>query len=434
MPSISSSRVLIDDEVRPATVRFEAGKVVEIGEQGIADHEFGDLVVMPGLVDSHVHVNDPGRAEWEGFGTATRAAAAGGTTTIVDMPLNSIPPTVDPGGLEAKRRAAAGHMSVDVAFWGGLIPGSGQHLGSLVAAGVCGFKSFLVDSGVPEFPPVTIEELETAVPVMADLGVPALIHAEDPHLITSPSNDETEYGRYLESRPVEAESVAVADMAALARRTGAAVHLLHLSSGEALDELESGPSGLTGETCPHYLTFCAEDIPSGATQFKCAPPIREAGQRERLWEGLRRGIISIVVSDHSPAPRDLKAVDTGDFGRAWGGIGSLELRLQATWTGACERGFELTDMCKWLSAAPATLAGLDDRKGSISVGKDADFVIWDPDGATEVVADRLNQRQHLTPYEGMTLRGRVRSTILAGAMICDDGVIVEGGGRMLARR
>ncbi|MGA7097844.1 MAG: allantoinase AllB [Acidimicrobiia bacterium] len=434
MPSLRSSRVVIGDEMRPATVRFESGKVVDIAEKGSADLEFGDLVVMPGLVDSHVHVDDPGRAEWEGFRTATRAAAAGGTTTIVDMPLNSIPPTVDLDSLRAKRIAAAGHLSVDVAFWGGLIPGTKQHLGELVAAGVCGFKSFLVDSGVPEFPPVTVGELEAALPVMAGLGVPALIHAEDPGFITEPGGDGTDYRNYLESRPVEAESEAVAEMAAVARRTGATVHLLHLSSGQALDRLKSGPAGLSGETCPHYLTFCAEDIPSGATQFKCAPPIREAGERESLWEGLRYGVVSMVVSDHSPAPPDLKALDTGDFGRAWGGIGSLELRLQATWTGARQRGFQIVEMSRWLSTAPAALAGLDDRKGSISVGMDADFVVWDPDDATEVVSTRLNQRHRLTPYEGMTLGGRVRSTILAGEMICDDGDIVEGGGRMLTRR
>ncbi len=434
MATISSRRVLIGGELRPAVITFESGVVYEIGDGAGGDSDFGDLVILPGLVDSHVHVNDPGRAEWEGFATATRAAATGGTTTIVDMPLNCIPPTVDLGALEVKRRAASGRLSVDVGFWGGLIPGSAPNLAELAGAGICGFKAFLVDSGVPEFPPVTLGELEEALPIMGGLGVPALVHAEDPGMIMPMRGNPTRYESYLDSRPTESEASAVAEVSSLARRSGSAIHLLHLSSGRAVAELESGPPGLTGETCPHYLTFSADAIPNGATPFKCAPPIRGADDRESLWQALGAGVVSMVVSDHSPAPPEMKAVDTGDFGKAWGGIASLELRLPITWTGAAARGFQIADLARWLSSAPAALTGLDDRKGSIAVGKDADFVIWDPDDVTLVTAARLQQRHRMTPYLGMSLRGRIRATILGGEMIFDDGDIVEGRGRMLERR
>ncbi len=433
MSSIRSSRVVVGDELGPATIKINAGKVVEI-HGGMADVDFGDLVVMPGLVDSHVHVNEPGRAEWEGFTTATRAAAAGGTTTIVDMPLNSIPPTVSTAALHEKRAATAGKLTVDVGFWGGLIPGSEAELVPLTAEGVCGFKSFLVDSGVPEFPPMSREGLARVLPELARLGVPCLVHAEDPARLLTLVGDRRDYGAYLSSRPADAEAAAVEVVRDLALASGARIHVLHVSSAEAVDVLSAGPASVSGETCPHYLTFCAEEIEPGSTPFKCAPPIRSSEHREALWKGLFEDRLSMVVSDHSPAPAEIKDLAGGDFGSAWGGIGSLQLRLQATWTGAVARGATLPQLARWLSGAPARLAGLDDRKGSIAIGMDADFVVWDPDGVTEVRGERLEHRQPITPYEGMRLRGRAHATILGGETVFDGSRIHSGMGRMLSRR
>ena len=432
VPSFRSRRVVLPDGTRPATVRHEAGLVVEIGE-GMADEDFGDLVVMPGLVDSHVHVNDPGRANWEGFQSATRAAAAGGTTTIVDMPLNSIPPTVDPEALGVKRAAAAEAIAVDVAFWGGLVPGSEPHLPALVEAGVCGFKAFLVDSGVPEFPPLSFDQLENALPELARLGVPLLLHAEDPARLHPMTGDPRSYVRYLESRPPECEAEAISEAMSRAAPTGAHIHILHVSSGDAAGVLRGAGPGVSAETCPHYLTFTAEQVGMGATEFKCAPPIRSVGHREALWEALADGTLAMIVSDHSPSPPGLKEVESGDFGAAWGGISSLQIRLQATWTEASRRGFGLDRLREWLSTAPARLAGLE-RKGAIATGMDADFLVWDPDGRTEVVGAGLQHRHPLTPYEGMRLRGKVQKVTLGGqTLFTPEGGVHSPGGSMLER-
>lgn len=405
---------------------------MEIGD-GPADVDFADLVVMPGLVDSHVHVNEPGRTEWEGFATATRAAAAGGTTTIVDMPLNSIPPTIDASSLAAKRGSAHGKLAVDVAFWGGLVPGSQPHVEALIDAGVCGFKSFLVDSGVPEFLPMSLADLSSVLPTLAKRGVPSLVHAEDGSDLRPLPSGTRSYQAYLDSRPASSEARAVRRVSEIASSTGAAVHVLHVSSGEAVDVIGSGPPQLGGETCPHYLTFSAEDIPEGATQFKCAPPIRDAEHREALWEGLRRGSLGMVVSDHSPSPAELKDLEGGDFSVAWGGIASLQVRLHATWTGASPRGAGVAAMAEWLSEAPARLAGLDDRKGALAVGRDADFLVFDPDGVFEVRGQDLLHRHPITPYHGMCLMGRVRATYLRGVEVFDGAQVAAGHGRMLQR-
>jgi allantoinase len=379
--------------MRPATVRWEDGVVVQLSD-GPPDHDFGNLVILPGLVDSHVHVNEPGRTEWEGFATATKAARAGGTTTIVDMPLNSIPPTTSVASLEEKRAAANGQIAVDVAFWGGIVPGSVGEVGGLMEAGVSGFKAFLTDSGVPEFPPVDVAALRDL-----ELEVPLLVHAESPSHLSTPG---PAYADYLASRPPIAERAAIEALYDLA----APVHILHVSSGDGVDAI-AGRHGMTGETCPHYLTFTDDDVTG--TEFKCSPPIRERAHREALWEGLETGKLSMVVSDHSPSPPELKR---GDFATAWGGISSLQLRLPVVWTGASARavGFEI--LARWLALAPAELAGLDDRKGSIAVGKDADFVVFDPDGETVVRGDELAHRHPVTPYEGRRLRGRVVDTIM----------------------
>ncbi|MDX1467885.1 MAG: allantoinase AllB [Acidimicrobiia bacterium] len=427
MPTIRSSRVVVGEELRPATIRYESGQIVDVFD-GPADKDMGDLIIMPGLVDSHVHVNEPGRTQWEGFRTATLAAAAGGTTTIVDMPLNSVPPTVDHDALEAKRRSAHGAISVDVAFWGGVIPGSEGHIPTMVQQGVSGFKMFMVDSGVAEFPPLGLPSMRGILETLAGEGVPALVHAESAdHL--GEIDQTSSYQSYLSSRPVESEVAAVTELSGLAGETGAAVHVLHVSSADAAGIIGGGPLG--GETCPHYLTFAAEQIADGSTLFKCAPPIREAAHREGLWEALGSGAISMIVSDHSPAPPELKAQATGDFLAAWGGISSLQLRLPATWTGASARGYGPVALARWLSTEPARLSGLS-QKGSIEQGSDADLVVFDPDARVEVRGSDLYHRHPITPYEGMTLRGRVVETILRGEVVF-DGKPRSGYGRMLAR-
>jgi allantoinase len=298
---------------------------------------------------------------------------------------------------------------------------------------VCGFKSFLVDSGVAEFPPIDLDQLAAGVRTMRELGVPSLVHAEDPAQIRQLSGDPTDYGAFLETRPTGAEAAAVTELAGVADATGGRVHVLHLSSAEAVLALSDGPETLTGETCPHYLTFCAEEVPPGATPFKCAPPIRGAEHREALWDGLLDGIVAMVVSDHSPAPAEVKRLDDGDFAGAWGGIGSLQLRLQATWSGAVARGVDLPTLTRWLALEPARLAGLDRRKGSIAPGMDADLVVWDPDGVTRVTGSDLQHRHPITPYEGMVLRGAVATTIRGGVTVFDGSVIGAGAGRMLRR-
>lgn len=391
VPSLRSDKVLLEGEVRPATVRWEGGVVVSI-DDSMADDDYGDRVVLPGLVDSHVHVNEPGRTDWEGFATATMAARAGGTTTIVDMPLNSIPPTTTVDALVEKRCAADGKLHSDVAFWGGIVPGSLDEVPGLVEAGVCGFKVFLTDSGVPEFPPMNVDDLASV-----DVDVPLLFHAEADDLL---GEGGPTYAEYLASRPAAAEAAAIQSLAGL----HPTVHVLHVSSAEAVEAIAA--TGVSGETCPHYLTFSCDDVTG--TVFKCAPPIRGREHREALWDGLREGVLSMVVSDHSPSPPEMKE---GDFSTAWGGIASLQIRLPVTWTGAAQRGFGVEVLADWLALAPARLAGLDDRKGSIEVGKDADLVVFDPEGETVVRGADLLHRHPITPYEGMRLKGTVVDTI-----------------------
>ncbi len=432
MASVRSNRVVLPEGVRPASLEFEDGVLVAI-DDGVADIDYGDLVVLPGLVDSHVHVNEPGRTDWEGFETATRSAAAGGTTTLVDMPLNSIPPTVTVEALEVKRKAARGKLVVDTAFWGGLIPGSESQLTALVGEGVCGFKSFMVDSGVAEFPPMDIDELTGMAALLSELGVPLIVHAEDPASLQSVEGDPRSYQSYLLSRPESGELSAVVRAEAIAASTGAAIHVLHVSSAEAAEAIGNGPANLTGETCPHYLVFCAEEVPEGATEFKCAPPIRGASHRDALWAALEEGSLSMIVSDHSPAPASIKETESGDFERAWGGVGSLQLRLQAVWTHAEKRGIGWNSLARWLSMEPARLAGLAKHKGSLEVGKDADFVVFDPDASYKVHGPDLQHRHPVTPYQGMVLSGAVVSTVLRGQTVFEDGSFFGGQGRMLRR-
>lgn len=400
--------------------------------------EAGTSVVFPGLVDTHVHVNEPGRTGWEGFASATRAAAAGGVTCLLDMPLNSLPPTLNPAALALKRRAAEGQCAIDVGFLGGVVPGNTADLPALQAEGVFGFKCFLCPSGVDEFPPVGINELEEALPVLAVSDALLMAHAELPEELLPPSGDPRDYGTWLGSRPVRAEVEAVQQLIFLARRTGARIHVVHVSAPESARLIrEARESGvrISGETCPHYLRFTAEGIPAGATELKCAPPIRDRAAREGLWRALQDGSLGMVVSDHSPAPPDLKRREEGNFLLAWGGIASLQLRLPIMWTLARNRGIELDALVPWLCAAPAALAGLSHRKGELVPGRDADLVVWNPEEAFTVTEELLRHRWTLTPWLGHRLAGVVEATYLRGVPIYRQGAPdPPASGMLLSRR
>jgi allantoinase len=447
---VRSRRVVLPDGLRPASVHLHRGVIARVDAHGavppdVPVDDVGDLVLMAGLVDTHVHVNEPGRTEWEGFATATRAAAAGGVTTIVDMPLNASPPTTTRAAFEAKAAAAEGQLFVDVALTGGVVPGNEGELRALADAGCVAFKCFLVHSGVDDFPHVDEATLRRAMPTLAGAGAPLLVHAElagpiDAALRAQGNLGEADLARYvrwLESRPREAENAAVDLVVRLVRATGAAAHVVHLSSADALAALRTARDAgarVTAETCPHYLVFASEDIPDGATEYKCAPPIRERYNRERLWEGLRDGVVAQVVTDHSPSPEALKCTASGDFMQAWGGIASLELGLAATWTEASARGFDVARIAEWMCAAPARLVGLDGRKGSIAPGCDADLVVWDPTGERVIDASRLHQRHKLTPYARRRLSGVVHATYLRGRKVYAAGAHVGAPSGSLLRR
>ncbi len=425
---VRARRAVLPDGERGADVAVKDGRIVAVEPPGSLDGassadvvELGtDEVLVPGIVDSHVHVNDPGRTEWEGFESATKAAAAGGVTTIVDMPLNSIPPTVDVAALEVKRKAADGQTWVDVGFWGGAVPGNVADLRPLHEAGVFGFKCFLLPSGVDEFPMLPPCEVEAAMREIAGFGGLLIVHAEDPDDIDhAPHVGGRDYRNFLASRPRAAENDAIEHVIEWSRKTGCRVHILHVSCADALPLIRAAKAEglpISAETCPHYLTFTSEEIPEGATQYKCCPPIRESGNRDLLWEGLRDGTIDIVVSDHSPSTADLKHFDTGDFAVAWGGISSLQLGLSAVWTEARGRGFALAEVVRWMSRGPADQTGLT-HKGRIAVGADADFAVFAPDAEQVVDAQRLHHKNPITPYAGRSLTGTVRTTWLRGVRI-----------------
>jgi allantoinase len=423
---IRGRRVVLPDGMRTASIKIQQGRIQEIGPFDCAfDEDAGDSVIMPGLVDTHVHINEPGRTEWEGFASATRAAAAGGITTLVEMPLNSIPPTTSVPALREKVAAAAGKCWVDVGFWGGATPENLGHLGPLFHEGCLGFKCFLAPSGVDEFCNLEKCHLRQVMSTLAGLGAVLLVHAELPEHIRSSVGFSARYAHYLESRPRAAENTAIELLAALCAETGCKTHIVHLSSAEALPVLRAARAqGLpcTVETCPHYLAFSAESIPDGATEFKCAPPIREAANREELWQGLGDGSIDMIASDHSPCPPELKEKNSGDFFAAWGGIASLQLALSAVWTEASHRGFSFTDIARWMATNPARLAGLAGRKGAIAPGYDADLVFWDPSEEFTVEAQSLRHRHGLTPYAGRRLLGMIRKTYLRGQPVAVDGL------------
>ena len=436
---VRSQRVVFPDGIRPAEIRIQDGRIAEIAgatsAAGAGIIDAGSLVVLPGLVDTHVHVNEPGRTDWEGFETATRAAAAGGVTTIVDMPLNSVPATTTVAALDEKRRAATSQCHVDVAFWGGVSPGNAGDLEPLARAGVRGYKCFLSPSGVDEFPHVGEADLRAAMPTLARLDLPLLAHAEWPPHLREPQGDPRRYRTWLESRPPAAEVAAIELLIELARAHGARVHIVHLATADAFPLVGAARADgvqITLETCPHYLSFAAEDIRDGDTRFKCAPPIRAAAERELLWKALIEGDLDLVATDHSPAPRTLKHVDDGDFVAAWGGIASLQLGLSAVWTGAHARGQSPLALSRWLAEAPARLAGLYPVKGVIAPGADADLVVWDPDAESTIDAAALYHRHAITPYHDCRLRGRVVTTIMRGNVIYAESTLIGPAlGRLL---
>ncbi|XP_063236445.1 allantoinase, mitochondrial isoform X2 [Bacillus rossius redtenbacheri] len=430
-------RVVLDTGVQEAGILVDGhGRIQSVltGEQLRAfegpQEDVGDLVLMAGLVDSHVHVNEPGRASWEGFLTATAAAAKGGVTTIVDMPLNSIPPTTTVANLRAKLEAARDQIHVDVAFWGGVVPDNKSELRPLVKAGVVGFKCFLCPSGVDEFPHVDAAQVEEALVELEGTGSILAFHAElcGDQKTDEITGDGRRYSTFLKSRPASMELAAVQLVTRLCRQHSVPCHIVHLSAAEALPLVRAAKQDgarLTAETCHHYLTLAAEDIPRGATQYKCCPP-------ERLWTALADGLLDMVVSDHSPCTPDLKLLPPaggGDFLAAWGGVSSLQLGLSLFWTQARGRGFSLQDASRLLSAAPARLCGLDRRKGRLAEGMDADMVVWDPDRSFQVSESELQHKNKVNPYTGRELYGVVVKTILQGRPVYEAGADKAAGSR-----
>lgn len=434
---LRARRAVVGGEERPVAVGVTGERITSVtayDDPPAADRTVDladDEVLLPGLVDTHVHVNEPGRTEWEGFASATRAAAAGGVTTILDMPLNSVPPTTTLAGLEAKRAVAEDQVSVDVGFWGGAVPGNVPDLEPLHEAGVFGFKCFLLDSGVEEFGHLDPPAFAEAMAETARLGALMIVHAEDGDLIDESALDGRHYEGFLASRPKAAEDAAIALVVATARETGGRVHVVHLSSADAVPQLRTARGSgvdVSVETCPHYLTFDAEHVPDGATELKCCPPIREADNREALWAALAAADIDLVVSDHSPCTVDLKQRGGGDFGKAWGGIASVQLGLPAVWTGARTRGHGLVDVVRWMAQAPADRVGLT-HKGRIEVGADADLVRFAPDEEFTVDVADLHHRNPVSAYAGRRLRGVVRETWLRGVPVTEDAP----RGRLLRR-
>jgi allantoinase len=431
---VRSRRVVSGGDIAPAAIHISGGRIAAVAPwddvpAGARLDDAGELAVLPGIVDTHVHLNEPGRTEWEGFATGTRAAAIGGVTTLVDMPLNSIPPTTTREAFAAKRAAARTQCSVDVGFWGGVVPGNSGELAGLVADGVRGFKCFLVDSGVEEFGWVGERDLAIAMPILAGLDRPLLVHAEVAGPIDAAAKrlehaDPHKYATYLASRPEGAEQQAIAMVTGLCRATNARTHIVHHSAASALGLLAAAKAQglpLTAETCPHYLHFAAETIPDGATAFKCAPPIREAANREELWKALAAGTLDFVASDHSPCTPNLKKLEEGDYMAAWGGVAGLQLALPVVWTEAHARGHSLVQLVRWMCEGPARLAGFAGRKGAIAAGADADLVVFDDAGQTEVRPETVHHRHKVTPYAGETLRGVAVATYLRGTKIAEGG-------------
>ena len=443
-----SRRVVTPDGIKTAAVLVQNGRILDVvlSDQlpaQISVKDFGEAVLLPGLVDSHVHINEPGRTEWEGFRTATRAAAAGGYTLLVDMPLNCLPATTTVAALEAKRAAASGQCYVDWRAWGGVVSDNQEHLEGLAAAGVPGFKCFLIHPGIDGFTMVNERELRVVLPHLARTGLPLLVHAELPGPVDAATRrlagaDWSKYTTYLQSRPDEAELSAIQLMISLCREYHFRLHIVHLATSQALDMLRAAKSeGLpvSVETCPHYLHFSSDKIPDGQTLFKCAPPVRSQENRENLWQGLQEGVIDLVATDHSPCPPEMKRIDERNFRSAWGGISSLSLALPVMWSEASGRGFTLIDIARWMAEGPARLAGSEPQKGRIAKNFDADFVVFEPEAEFTATEDRLFYRHRVSPYLGEKLCGVVKATYLRGECVFAEGKFPgEPGGRELRRQ
>ncbi len=439
-----AERALVAGVLQPAEVGVCDGVIVDVrtgagvGARSVdAQRVIGpESLLLPGNVDSHVHVNEPGRTLWEGFASATEAAARGGITTIVDMPLNSIPATIDSASLDAKRASAAHQAHVDVGFWGGAVP---QNLGRLEALwdeGVFGFKCFLVDSGVPEFAPLDRSEFGVAMAEVAGFGGLMIVHAEDPDVIAGVGAwSSRSYREFVASRPEEAEINAIATVVEQCREYGTRTHILHLSSARSLDLIAAARAEglpLTVETCPHYLVFDADSVPDGAAEFKCCPPIRDAGNQTALWDALREGIIDCVVSDHSPSTPEEKNRGDGDLALAWGGVSGLQVTFPTMVDEAARRGLDIVAVSEWMSAGPARVAGLC-GKGAIAVGFDADLICYQPGRSIAIDGSRLAHRNKLTPYSGRTISGSVWRTVVAGSTVFDGEEVGAPSGRLLSR-
>lgn len=447
MTVFRSRRVVTPEGVRPATVHVQGEKIVAVGDYDTWPSteplvDVGEAVLMPAVVDTHVHVNEPGRTEWEGFKTATRAAAAGGVGTLVDMPLNAIPPTTTVSALRTKKAEAQGQCLIDVGFWGGVVPGNVRELEGMAAEGARGFKGFMCFSGVDEFPGVGEEHLRPAMLELKRVGRPLLVHAEVEGPIDAATKaleakhaDPRHYLTYLASRPQEAEGQAISLITQLCRETRARTHVVHHSAANVIPLIRNARAeGLpfSAETCPHYLHFAAEEIRDGATAYKCAPPIREAYNREQLWEALKEGVLELVASDHSPCTPALKKPEVGDFMAAWGGISGLQLGLPVTWSGAKKRGHNIAQLVRWMCEAPARLAGLDQRKGRIAVGFDADLTVFEPEAAFRVDVKRIEHKHKVTPYADGELFGVVKQTWVRGRRVFHEGEhAAEAKGQLL---
>lgn len=447
--AIKSKNIITPSEIIDGMILISDGKIADIistvsyneqPETGLLDfpiEDVGDCVVMPGIIDPHVHINEPGRTDWEGFETATRAAAAGGITTLVDMPLNSTPVTTTRKNLKLKIEAAKNKLQVDCGFWGGVVPGNGKELDELLDNGALGLKAFLTHSGIDDFPNAEETDLRNALKILKRHDKPLLVHCE----LDGPGKDlkaleknPSSYAAWLASRPKVMENNAIKMMIDLCRETGAHVHIVHLSSSESIEQIhQAKQEGLpiTVETAPHYLFFTSENIPDGNTLYKCAPPIREKANNEKLWEALREGIIDFVATDHSPAPPEMKIMDSGNLLQAWGGISGLQLSLPVTWTGALERNFSVTDVAKWLSENPARFLKMDDRKGKILKGYHADLCVWMPANKFTVNEDMILHRHKITPYLNTELYGIVKQTYLNGTKIFADGKNTNSAGKLI---
>jgi len=429
-----SKRIVTPLGTQDGALLVEDGKILAICQRtevpiNATIDDCGNDALLPGLVDTHVHINQPGRTEWEGFRTATRAAAAGGYTTLVDMPLNCLPETTTVAALEEKRSAAMGECFVDWAPWGGAVADNQPHILPLARAGVLGFKCFLIYPGCDGFTMIDQQQLEAALPSIAESGLPLLVHAElagpiDAAMQALGKSDWRSYATYLASRPDEAELEAIRLMIRLCRLNSFRLHIVHLSTAMAITEIKAARAEglpITVETCPHYLHFAAEEIADGTTLLKCAPPIRSAQNRLALWHALGDGTIDMIVTDHSPCPPEMKRQDTGRFDQAWGGIASLSLALSIIHTECSSRGFSLEDIARWMSSAPAALAGLSHKAGTLEAGREANFIIFDTDTEFIVTADRLHYRHAISPYMGETMRGIVKQTYLRGESIYREG-------------